>query len=184
MSNSSLLQQRFGERLPLAELEAHFRALDAGAYEDCGNAGTTLFSLQESLKLTDEFQSFHPLFQAEEMLQLLILGTNNQSDYYCYALDFPCPGAIVFLAHDDTTQIVFPQLRDMIAAARQASLEDGFLDAAHQPGVYLSPDQALLNERLRQGYEAGRVEPVCLLLRSSDLSDTALLSKIAADRNF
>lgn len=180
----SIVRAKYGDRHDLTELAEYFNTVEKGDFADHESAEVNLLPPAACVDLTEEFCEFHPLFEAEELFELLILDDANTSNHHCYAFSLPYPGAVIYFPHDGTTQIAFRSLGDYLDAARQAIATGQFLTEFHTKEVILCPDQASLNEVIRQGFEAGDEEPVWLLIQSSDLHDTDLMLQMVHDGNF
>ena len=179
------IAQRYGS-VP-NELVAHFAWVDSRTHKNEGRADFSFLTPQAAVALSDEFEEFHPLFQA---LPLLILDDTNTSNVHCYAPSLPVPGSIVFVPHDSETRIVFPNLTAMRTAVETAIRDNQYFDEAHDDAqdIYLSEQQDDLNRSISDAYHGKHEfapEPlILLLLGSSSLLDFRLMSDLARDDNF
>jgi hypothetical protein len=137
-----------------------------------------LLTFERCVELTEDFATFHPLFQAPGLVQFLILDDANTSDHHCFVFDLPIAGSILFLPHDNEMRIAFRNLDDFSDAIQSAIRTGRRLSDFHTQDTLLGLDQSVLNATIRRGLESSDFVPVSLLIQASDLRDLDLFLSI------
>ena len=122
----SALQSKYGDRFELTQLAAYFRAIEDGNLSAREDSGVNLLSPTACLELTDEFCDFHPLFEADELLNLLILDDANTSNHHCYAFSLPYPGRSCTSRTMTPHELTFRTINDFVESARDAITNERF----------------------------------------------------------
>ncbi len=161
------------------DLNEHFQSVFGNEFQNREEFEVNLLSYERCVDLTEDFATFHPLFQAPEIVQFLILDDANTSDHHCFVFDLPYPGSILFLPHDDEMRIAFRSLKEFETAMRSAINTGQRLTKFHMKEVLLSLDQVKLDAAIRSGLETNDSVPVSLLIQSSDLGDLDFFLSIA-----
>ncbi len=138
-----------------------------------------LLPFERCVEVTEDFATFHPLFQAPELVQFLILDDANTSDHHCFVFDLPIAGAVLYLPHDDERRIAFQNLDDFSQAIQSAIRTGCRLTDFHTQDTLLATNQSVLNAAIRRGIDTNDFELASLLIQASDLNDLELLLTIA-----
>lgn len=143
----------------------------------------SLLPPDECVRLTDEFD-YHPIFEAPDVLDLLILDDANTSDYHCFARDLPFPGAVIYVPHGNTIRVVFANLNDFLMACDQAVETDEFVTRLHETRAFIHPDQEKLQNAIEQALEDGEEEVLWLMLSCSDFADIDFVAQLLDSDDF
>lgn len=141
-----------------------------------------LLPAKEAVKLTRIFLEFHPVLQA---LNGFVLDDPGTSDHHFYLNRPPLAGMVLFLAHDGGARVVCRSLAGFVDLAQKASDVGQPLEDMHPAQSPLAEDQAALSAfaaALLDDGEQGDV--LTAIIPSMDLSDAALLQRLAVDEDF
>jgi hypothetical protein len=156
-------------------LETYFGIVDewAGGRNDLG-----LLSMEESIEQTNQFRSFHPLVRD---LQGIVLDDPGTSDHHVSLCREPFKGAVMHLAHDGESRIVFEGIDSFLLAARYAAKGGGYVDDEHPKHAWMADDQTALKALIiLLVSEPDSEDIVPALLPSLDLFDTGFLSTLVS----
>ena len=158
-----------------AQLENYF-----GIVEEWGDGRNDhgLLSTEESVEWTNRFRSFHPLVRD---LQGIILDDPGTSDHHVALCREPFKGAVLYLAHDGESRIVFEGVDSFLIAARYAAKRGGYVVDEHPNHAWMADDQPALKGLiilLASGPDSEDIVPA--LLASLDLSDAGFLSALVS----
>lgn len=177
MANSINALEKLISPLP-EEVREHFGIRDASlTLEWIG-----LYNAKQALEETNIFRSFHPIVSAFDGV---VLDDPNTSDHHIYLSKYPLTGMIMFLSHDGNTRIVFRSLRDFLASARLAVLQENYVDQFHPARSPLCDDQAALSgliSELIDDPDADTLIPA--LLPSLDLQRSQIAAALATHEDF
>ena len=140
-----------------------------------------LLPAKEAVKLTRMFLEFHPVIQA---LGGLVLDDPGTSDHHFYVGKSPLKGMVLSLSHDGDTRVVYRSLAEFVAFSQKASEFAQPLEDMHPAQSPLAGDQAALSLFAGQLLEDGEGEALTAVIPSLDLSDGALLQRLAMDEDF
>jgi hypothetical protein len=164
-----------------ADLTRYFDEID----DDLFNLDDRKLNLLPPLvaaELTAKFHSFHPVVRE---LGGIIIDDPGAGDHHVFLSRPPLEGAVLFLAHDDDTRVVFSSLREFLSAATAAKQQHKFLTDFHP---LLSPaiaDQVGLGAFMRQALVNGSVNDVVVaLIPCLDLHDLDLLEQLVGNKDF
>ena len=141
-----------------------------------------LLAAKEAVKLTRMFLEFHPVIQA---LGGFVLDDPGTSDHHFYLNKSPVKGAVLFLSHDGGTRVVYKSLTEFVEYTQRARDFGRPLEDMHPAQSPLADDQAALSlfaEQMLDDGEQGDV--LTAIIPSMDLSDDALLQRLAVDEDF
>jgi hypothetical protein len=160
-------------------------AQDASAYfHTLGtrpDAGHDLGLLNEAaaIALTRQFRSFHPVVQG---LHGILLDDPDTSDHHVLLGHEAVSGAILYLAHDGDSRIVFPGLNAFLAAARQAAASGDTIEDQHPDRACILPDQPALRSLIASLRPTPHYEDTApLLIASLDLAEIDFLAALVRD---
>jgi len=129
------------------DLVAYFDRIADGSLSSHFEIELNLLPPNRAAELTMQFLEFHPIVQA---LHGFVLDDGNTSDHHIYLARAPLAGAVLFLAHDDDSRVVYPSLSEFVSAAQAAKEQDRGFSDIHPPRSPVAPDQAALSEFIRQ----------------------------------
>jgi len=159
----------------------YFRQIEHESFRPVAGE-TGLLNASTAAELTREFHEFHPVIQT---LGGFMLDDPNTSDHHFYLAKSPLQGMVLFLSHDGDTRVVYASLQDFIAAAQKADERGGLIADLHPANAPLAADQAALSAFASGLLDDGSfTEVLTAIIPSMDLSDLALLKRLAADEDF
>ncbi|MCE9534598.1 MAG: hypothetical protein K8T89_26280, partial [Planctomycetes bacterium] len=176
MANAKKLLRPLSDRPP-NDLVKHFNFFN---FTEDAVAQLGLLTLSESIALSTEFRTFHPLAIA---IGLVFLDDPNTSNYHFYITVGPLTGGILYLAHDDDTAVFFKGLANYILAATAAHESHSSIDQLHPNTPVLASDQNALansvNLILHEENDEIAMQRLLVYIAAWDLSQTELLEKLA-----
>ncbi|PXA99527.1 hypothetical protein DMC47_02850 [Nostoc sp. 3335mG] len=156
-------------------MHAYFSTVDEWAI---GKSTLGLFSIEESIDWTNQFLAFHPMVRH---LQGIILDDPGTSDHHASLCRDPFKGAVMYLAHDGESRIVFDGMDSFLKAARDAAERKEAVYEQHPKRSWIVNDQAALKDlitSLQSGADGEDIVPA--LVPSLDLSDTDFLATLVS----
>lgn len=135
-----------------------------------------LLSGHGAIEQSQEFRAFHPVVQR---LQGIILDDPGTSDHHVVLCRAGVKGAVLHLAHDATSRIVFDSIGSFLEAARRAAAVKGRIVDEHPHNGWVLDDQVALRgliESLRPDPDYDDIVPA--FVPSLDLSDPDYLSTL------
>lgn len=174
---ASLLDELAINDLALSgRVEAYFLSLAAS------DATLGLLPRARALRMSQEFQSFHPLVRS---LSSLIVSDDQTSDHYVLVLGTPLRGFVLHLSHDDGSRFVFDSLEAFLLAAHRANEAEVPLNEHHLPHSPVAKDQEALRDFLTSLLsQPGSGDVIPTLVGSLDLVDCAFLIRLIDDEDF
>jgi hypothetical protein len=164
-----------------ADLTRYFDEID----DDLFNLDDRKLNLLPPLvaaELTAKFHSFHPVVRE---LGGIIIDDPGAGDHHVFLSRQPLEGAVLFLAHDDDTRVVFSSLREFLSAATAAKQQHKFLTDFHPLLSPVIADQVGLGAFMRQALVNGSVNDVVVaLIPCLDLHDLDLLEQLVGNKDF
>lgn len=168
-----------GDTLIAEKLEAYFRKIESqlpGA-EDLG-----LLDMAQSIELSNQFRSFHPIVRD---LKGVILDDPGTSNHHVFLGQLPLDGAVLHLSHDGSNRIVFDGIESFIEAANCAADDAMEIEDKHPEHAWIAEDQARLRDLIAALRSSTDGEGILIaLLPSLKLSDVDFLSTLATDESF
>jgi hypothetical protein len=184
MTTTPMTLAELFETVP-SDLAAYFGQVADGSLSGREELDLNLLRVADAVRWTKDFRDFHPVVS---FLRGVILDDPNTSNHHVYLSESCCSGAVFYLNHDGDSQIVFPTLAPFLDAAHRTLETSQRLTAFHpESGVQLA-DQTGLNN-LIAGLLDGEFDCDCdgvvvALVPSLDLTDLALLERLAKDDDF
>jgi hypothetical protein len=165
-----------------SDIEVYFAKVATDAYSDLFQLELNFLKRTAAESRTEDL-SLHPLVR---YLDGLILDDPDTSNHHVLVRRYPLEGHVLYLAHDDDSRIVFPSLARLIEAAEKAKVAGLSLRELHPIVSPSAIDQAAISHLIRNLVEGTEEEiyTALTLIPSMDLSDTDLLAKLAAHKNF
>jgi len=154
-----------------ADLEAYFDRIKRGFYARRRDIGLNLLPVHQAADLTREFREFHPVIRT---LDGFILDDPQTSDHHVYLGHPSLKGAVLYLAHDGDTRVVFASSDDFLAAADAAMDSGRDLIDRHPVISPIASDQERLSELIEQQLDADDgTAVITAIVPSMDLRDRA-----------
>lgn len=167
-----------------SDLVAYFDQIADGSLRKHDECEVSLLPLVDAVRWTNDFRDFHPLVQ---LLGGVILDDPNTSNHHVYLSAGSCKGAVLFLSHDGDSRIVFASLTAYLDAARRSISDSRDLSLFHPDGGVLIADQDGLYRLIADLYDGAGgdgADVIVALMPSWDLTDIALLQRMALDNDF
>ncbi len=159
------------------------QALDAylARIQDHDLPGTALLPDAEIVRWSLALR-FHPMLRR---LGGLVLDDARTSNHHVLLTEPPLAGAVLYLAHDGDSRVVFADIEAFLDAARRADAEDRDVEDLHPSVSPLAGDQAGVGTFIRSLLASPDDEDAAIaFIPSLDLRDTALLRELASHENF
>jgi hypothetical protein len=163
-----------------SDLEGYFAHLASGAYSDIDELELNLLNRVEAELFTEDFE-FHPIVMH---LDALVLDDPGTSNHHVLLDRAPFEGQVLFLTHDGGTRVVFASITEFLAAADRAIAEKIVLPETHPAASPRVADQVCLSELIQTLLDEDETDVVLALIPSMDLSDLALLGKLATHEDY
>ena len=163
---------------PCPLLRHYFHQLSDGDYSQ-----TALLSPIAVQEYSDEF-AFHP---AVQQLGGFVVDELDTSNHHLLIATGPLAGSVYYLSHDDDSRVVFACTSDFLAAVLAAHETEQEITDLHPALSPLANDQRALSDLMTALLDAEEDSAEALLpslLPSSDLTDLALLQRLATSDNF
>jgi hypothetical protein len=167
------------------DIVAYFDQIATGSLSGNDKLELNLLLVADAVRWTKEFREFHPV---ATVLRGVILDDPNTSNHHMYLSAEPCSGRVFYLSHDGDSFIAFPSLAAYLDAAHKALETRVNLRSFHPAiGVPLSNQRGLsqmISDILDGRIAGGEAEVILALVPSMDLTDLALLARLAKDKDF
>jgi hypothetical protein len=167
-----------------SDLVAYFDQIADGSFCDHDGCEVNLLPLADAVHWTNDFRNFHPLVQ---LLGGVILDDPKTSNHHVYLSAGSCEGSVLFLNHDGDSRIVFARLNAYLDAARRSISDSRDLRSFHPDGGVLIANQDGLHRLIADLYDGpggDGADVILALIPSWDLTDIALLQRMAIDDDF
>lgn len=172
------------DELP-ADLSSYFDLISDGSFSGRQDLELNLLGSGDAARWTQEFRGFQTIV---EMLDGVILDDANTSNHHVYLAKEPCSRSILYLSHDGPTRIVFSSLSSFLDSARKSIESDQSLTSFHPDPSALLANQLELKQLIAdlydEKYDCDGTEIILALIPSWDLSDFALLERLAVSKDF
>jgi hypothetical protein len=165
-----------------SDIESYFAKVATGGYSGLFRFELNLLNRTAAEELTEKFK-FHPLVR---VLAGLVLDDPNTSSHHVLLHRHPLEGHVLYLTHDDRSRVVFPGLVELLDAAQEAKDQALVVPELHPNVSPHAIDQGALSQLIHSLVEGAEEETdvALALIPSMDLSDTALLEKLAVHEDF
>lgn len=160
------------------QLQDHFRFVDK---QRLMRDGLGLLTIADSLNRTEEFRAFHPVVRD---LEGVIIDDPGTSDHHVVLCRAPFGGAVLHLAHDGESRIVFDSVDSFIKAVQRAFEIGGYVYDQHPDHAWIAADQATLRELISSlSSEPDKDIILPILIPSLDLSDLDFLTTLVTNED-